>query len=527
MTAAAGAGRLAAQALRLDRRALAIWSVAVGALAGIVGLAFNRLYPTQTSREALVTYANSPVLRTILGPLLAPHSTGGLVAWRMGMVLVVVLGLATTFLVVRRTRGEEQHDRGALTFAAPVGRPAPVLAALLDAAVLDAAAAATIALALVALAQPVGGALLFGAVVGASAWSLGAVAAVLAQVASTSKGANGAAASIVALAFLLRALGELYAGWLLWVSPLAWVAKAAPFAEQRPWVVVLPLALGAALAAVAASIAARREFGRGLRRARSHASTPVGRTPLALAWRLERVAIAVTLVAVLAYSVAIGSVVGLFNDFLKSSPAFAAAIERLGGTHVLEDAFTTYMAEFGAIALGAWAVSMVLRLHTEEERGRVTVLVAGAAPRVSVFDGFSTTALAASAVGLVLFGAGLGAGRALADHRGSSFARGLTAGAVAVPAMLLLVALAMLAVGAAARTAPLAWAGVVWCAVVSVLGTFLGLPQVVLDTSPFAHVPGVPLHGSWWLPCVILLAVGLLVALAGRATYVRRAIGGA
>ena len=523
----AGTARLTRHALRVDRITVTAWAVSVGLIAGLIGITFERLYPTTASRLGLQKLADSPVLRVILGPLLAPTSTGGLVAWRMGSIMVIVLGLATTFTVVRRTRAEEQHDRGMLVLAAPVGRAAPVTSALAVAAVLDGAAATTIALAMLALGQPAGGAVLLGAVVGASAWSLGCAAAVVAQVASTSKGANGAAAALVAVAFLLRALGELTAGWLLWVNPLAWVAKAAPFADARPWVVALPIAAGAALGSVAAWGATVREFGTGLIPARPHPSRPVGATPLALAWRLERVSVAVTIGAAACYSVAIGSVVGLFTSFIKSSPQFEQFLVRLGGTHVLEDAFTTSMAIFGAIAISGWAVSMVLRLHAEEVRGRVTVLVAGAATRDSVFGGFSATAIGSAVVGLLCFGAGLGVGRAAVDRHLGSFSKGLAAGAVTVPAALVLVAVAMLAVGASARTAPLAWAGVVWCAIVAVIGSFLGVPRVVVDTSPFWHVPAQPLHGAWWVPCVLLLAVSALIMAVALVGFRRRELGAA
>jgi ABC-2 type transport system permease protein len=504
-----------------------MWVVAMGAIVGTVGVAFNRLYPTLTSRRALLSLADSPVLRSILGPLLGPETTGGLVAWRMGSILVVILGLATTFLVVRHTRAEEQHGRGDLVAAAPVGRGAPVLAALVDAAALDAAAAVAMTLALLALSQNAGNAVLFACAVAASAWCFGAVAAIASQFAATSKAANGVAASVIAVAFLLRALGELYASWLVWLSPLGWVGRAQPFATAKPAVLALPLCLGVVAGAAAVWIAADRERGRGLRRERPPVSHPMGGTPRSLAWRLERTAIVVTLGGAGAYSIVVGSIVGLFNTFAHSSPTFLQAIERLGGTHVLEDAFTTTMAIFGGVAMAAWAVSLVLRLHTEEEAGRVQLLVGSGAPRVNVFDGYGATAIAAGVAGTLLCGLGLGIGRAIADHKASSLLKGIAAGAVVEPAMLVLVAFALLAVGLSERSAAVAWGAIVWCAVVSVLGSFLGLPQFFLDLSPFTHVPALPLHGTWWVPMITLTFAAVVGVALGRAAYGRRPIGGA
>jgi ABC-2 type transport system permease protein len=519
-------GRLTAFALRLDRRTSAVWACSIGAITVFVALAFERLYPTEASRHQLAVSADSPVLRAILGPLLDPTSIGGLVAWREGAVLAIVLGLATTFLVVRHTRGEEQHGRGALVFANPVGRGAPAVAALAAAAVLDAAAAVAVCLGLLVFAQPVGGAALLGATVGLTAWWFGCVAALLAQVASTSRGANGAAASVVALAFLLRAIGELKAHGLVWASPFGWIGAARPFAGGRAWVLLLPLLTGALVAGAAVVLAARREVGRGLLPERRRASSAVGATPAALAWRLERVTVATTATAAAVYAVAIGSMISLVKEFAGSSPSFQQVIEQLGGTHAIEDAFGTTMAVFGAIAIGAWAVSLVLRLHVEEEHGRATFLVASGAPRTEVFDAFGGVATVAGALALLWYGVGLGAGRLIGEHHWASFGRGVLAAVVALPAMLVVIAVALLAVGLSARTAWLAWSGIVWCAVIAFTATIGGLPQWLRDLSPFTHVPGVPLRARWWLGCLVLVAIAVALTAAARVAYRRRALGG-
>ena len=527
MTAIAGAGRLAAFSLRVDRRRITAWAVASGIVVVVVGIAFNRLYPTSGSRESLVALADSPVLRAILGPLLAPATTGGLVAWRMGSILTVILALATTFLVVARTRGEEQRGRGALLASLPVGRGSPVVAALLDAAVLDAAAGLSIVAALLCLAQSPTDSLALGLGVGASAWSFGAAAALVAQLTATSRAANGIAAGIVGASFLVRALGELYASWVTWLSPIGWVGTLRAFADPRYWLLVVPLGIGAAVGACAVCVALGREQGRGLRAERAAPSTPLSPSALGLAWRLEHVAIAVTAVAGLAYAVLAGSIVGLFDRFVKSSPVLERAIVHLGGTHVLKDAFTTTMAIYGGIAMGAFAVSLVLRLHSEESHGRVTVLCAAGATRSSVIEGFSATALCAGVVGTLAWGLGLGIGRLLVDHSTLGLARGVEAGIVCVPAVVALVAVAVAAVGATRRAGAIAWGVVVWCAVASVLGPFLGLPSWVSDLSPFTHVAPLPLSGSWWVRCTVLLGVAAIVGALGRSAYLRRELGGA
>lgn len=526
MTAATGTGTLTRFSLRLGRFRIGTWVLALALMTWAIGLSLNRLYPTAASREQLAKLADSPALRAILGPLLAPTSTGGLIAWREGAVLAVLLSLATTFLVVLRTRGEEQSGRAAVIAACPVGRSATALSAMQVAAVLDASAGAAIALALVALSQPVGDSILFGLALALIAWSFGAIAALASQVLSSSKAANGCAAGAVAVSYLLLALGQLREAWLIWLTPIGWLGEVRPFFEPRPAVLVIPLAVGLLTAGVAAWLAAAREHGRGLRaEPRARRMRPV-RSVAGLAWRLERVVVAVTMVVALVYSALVGSMVGYFRSFATSSPEFAKAIERLGGTRVLEDGFTTFMMLFGGIAMAGWGVSLVLRLHAEEESGRSEFVLASGATRERTYGGFVATAMATAVAGTVLWGFGLGIGRALADHRIDSLWRSLSAGLVTVPAVVVVVAAAGLLIGLGSRYGVLAWVVVVWCAIVTVLGAFFDAPQFVKDLSPFTHVPPIPLPAGAWEPCVLLLSVGVLLLAAGLAAYQRRSISG-
>jgi ABC-2 type transport system permease protein len=250
------------------------------------------------------------------------------------------------------------------------------------------------------------------------------------------------------------------------------------------------------------------------------------RSVAGLAWRLEQVVASITMVVALAYSTIVGSLVGYFRSFAASSPEFARAIERLGGTHVLEDGFTTFMMLFGGLAMAGWGVSLMLRLHAEEESGRSQFVLASGASRKQVFGGFAVAAMASAVAGTILWGIGLGIGRALVDHRIASLWRSVGAGLVTVPAVTVVVATAALLVGLGSRYGVLAWMLVVWCAMVTVLGAFFDAPQLVKDVSPFTHVPAVPLPAGSWVPCLVLLAVGALLLAGGLAAYVRRSISG-
>ena len=96
-----------------------------------------------------------------------------------------------------------------------------------------------------------------------------------------------------ALAYLLRAVGDAGAGasWLTWVSPLGWVEQMRPYAGPAVVAAAVGAAVTVALAAAAAVLAGRRDLGAGLLPA-GPGGPAAGwlRSPLALAWRLQRTA---------------------------------------------------------------------------------------------------------------------------------------------------------------------------------------------------------------------------------------------
>ena len=95
---------------------------------------------------------------------------------------------------------------------------------------------------------------------------------------------------------------------------------------------------------------------------------------------------------------------------------------------------------------------------------------------------------------LVLGANGLGAG--LADAINSDDAgqlpRLLAAGARARPAVWVIVGAAVALFGLAPRAVVAAWGVLGACVLLTVLGPLLGLPDWVLDLSPFEHVPQLP-----------------------------------
>ena len=87
----------------------------------------------------------------------------------------------------------------------------------------------------------------------------GAVTAVTAQLTEHAGTASGTALGILALAFMVRGIGDVIerdGSWLSWFSPLAWAQQTRAFVDLRWWPLLVSLAAVAVPWALAAAVTA-------------------------------------------------------------------------------------------------------------------------------------------------------------------------------------------------------------------------------------------------------------------------------
>src|SRR6202044_904469 len=287
-----GTTALISLALRRDRIVLPVWLYVFAASIASTGYSFRHLYTRLPERLALIASVRGDAsVLALSGPVFGDNA-GSLVAWKVLVFAAGAAGLMGIFTVVRHTRDDEEQGRLELVGATAVGRQAPLAAALVVAFGSGLVLVPLIAVVQVVLGYPAAGSLALGAAVGLSGCVFAAVAAVCAQLTVSARTARGMAIGVLGAAFLLRAVGDAAAGtsWLRWASPLGWAEQVQVYASPR-WIVTILFVLGAAaLAGCAALLAAHRDLGAGLLPARvgRPQAPPWLRSPLALAWRLQR-----------------------------------------------------------------------------------------------------------------------------------------------------------------------------------------------------------------------------------------------
>ncbi|MGH8933926.1 MAG: ABC transporter permease, partial [Egibacteraceae bacterium] len=291
MNTLAGTGALIRLALRRDRIVLPLWVSLLAAAPIGYAASTPQLYPTPQLLQSFADQmAANPAIRALVGPVFAP-TIGGLAAWRWGVNAVLLTGVASMLTVIRHTRTEEQAGRRELVSSTAVGRHAALSAALAVTVGADLMVGALVTCGLIGLGLPVAGSVALGLIMAAGGGLFAAAAGAAAQLTPSTRTAKGIVGAVLALSYLVRAVGDGSGRHeLSWLSPIGWGQRIQPFVGERWWVLTLFAGTGLAFAASAYALSSRRDLGAGLLPPRLGPATasPGLCSPLALSWRLHR-----------------------------------------------------------------------------------------------------------------------------------------------------------------------------------------------------------------------------------------------
>ncbi|MEF9883841.1 ABC transporter permease [Streptomyces sp. P9-A4] len=513
-----GTGTLTRLALRRDRLMIPVWALVTGGMVASGVGTLEGLYGTAAQRAdvAASMTANSS-MRALYGPVF-DDSIGGLVAWRFGTFAAVLAAVASLIVVVRHTREEEETGRQEMLSAGAVGRRAPLTAALLAALVVNAAVALLVTAGLAG--QGAAGALALGLAIGGTGMVFATTAALAAQLTESARLSKGLTGAALGLAFVLRAAGDSGSAdggsFLTWLSPIGWAENVRAFAGERWWVLLLIAAAVLVQTAAAYALTGRRDVGASFLATRPGPAEGRLGTAGALAWRLQRGTLLGWSLGFLLCGLVFGGIVVGAADIVGDNEQAREIFERMGGQTALTSAFLATMVSLFGMVAALFAVGSVLRAHGEETSGRAEPLLACALGRLRWAAGHLVIAFGGSALILLLSGLGLGLGY------GHDLGAVLGASLVQLPAVWTLAALAVLLWGAVPKAATAAWGVAGLCLALGWIGPALGLPQAVLDLSPFGHLPKLPGQEMAWTPVLLLTALAAALTAAGLTGLRRR-----
>jgi ABC-2 type transport system permease protein len=512
--------------LRRDRVRLPVWIVGITLLVLSTASSVESLYPTQADLDdAARTAMDNAAVIAFNGPSYALDTLGGQIVFQVGSFGYVVVALMGMFLVGRHTRADEEDGRTELLRATVLGRNAPVTAVLLVAAGAFTVLGGLVTLSMLSQDLPTAGSVLYGAAMGGFGLLFACVTAVTVQTTEHNRAALGLAGVLLGGAYVVRAVGDVGNGTLSWLSPMGWAQAARPYAGERWWTLLLLAAAALLCVAGAFGLLGVRDLGGGLvppRPGPPTASAALTR-PTGLALRLQRGSLVAWTLGLGLTGVSYGSVGQDVGDLIGDNDTFEDIIAQGGGS--LTDAFFATSLLMLALMAGGFVVSSVLRLRSEETGGRAEPLLATGLGRTRWAASQLTMALGGSLALMLAAGLGMGVTYGIAASDLGQVGRLLGAAIAFVPALWVLAGVTLLLFGVAPRATTVAWAALVACVVIGLLGALLDLPGWVVDLSPFQHVPGMPAEGFSLVPLLVLTAVAAGLIGVGLTAFRRRDAG--
>jgi polyether ionophore transport system permease protein len=519
-----GLWQLTRFSLRRSRILIGVWTAALALLCYASAAATGPLYATTAERVAAARSINaSSALVALYGPILDVHSLGEISMTKTTVTYGMLVMALCIALVRRHTRVEEESGRAELLGALAVDSSTPLVSAVLVGAITATLVGVTGALADVAGGLPVGGSLWFGA----SWWGLGLVGtgigALTAQLSPSARTCGTIAAGIVAVLFLLRAIGDTSVSWLSWLTPLGWSTQLRAWSAPRGWLVLLDLALAAGLVGAALLVRSRRDLGSGLlaERPGPESGSPRLASALALNLRVHSTSLLVWSVASAVVGALLAAIIPGAESMLDTAGA-REYVERLGGVGALQQTLVAAFVAFVAIGISCFALTVVTHGGVEEHDGRTEEVLATATGRSTTFLAVGLVALGGAAWLLLVTGVGMAIG---ATGSSVSFGGVLAASLVQIPAVWLVGGLALLGLAQGSRWAMAGWVVLAAFFLMGPLAELLQLPGWVAGLSPYSHVSKVPAETLSVLPELWLTALAALVVATAWWRYRERDIG--
>lgn len=506
-------------ALRRDRIRLSVWIATLTLMMVYAPNAIKLAYPEEAQRQARVNLLKTPAGMILGGPMFGVRETdlGVMMANELMLTLIIAASILSILTVIRHTRAEEESGAAELVLSSAVGRHARTYAALIVVGGTNAVLAVTMTAAMAATG--------FGVVdtaamcLGITGVSMvfGAVAAVTAQLWRQARAATGAAMGALALAALVRGVGDVIdnsGSALSWFSPIAWAQQMRPFVDVRWWPFAMLVVLAAALVAVAAVAESGRQYDAGvIPSSGEHRHARPITSVFGLHLALQR-------------GQTIGWTVGLFLSGLAFGSMTKSLLDAAADNDLLQrvlaqqgtDGVYTTLTQFLAAAATAYVVSAVFRVWGDEQSGLGEAVLAGAVSRWRWLGTAVGAAVVGSTVLMVFAGLGMGLGAGLTVDEPQAMWRLTLAGVAFVPAMAVMAGVAAVAV--ALRSGWIAWSAVTFVVVSLYLGALLRLPQWLLDGSPIGQTKAPSEYSAIALTAMVLVAVAL--TLVAGTLYRRR-----
>ncbi|MCL2329431.1 MAG: hypothetical protein FWC39_13080 [Bacteroidetes bacterium] len=503
--------------------------MALSFFALLLAAVYPGLFPDEAAMHGMLATINTPSMIALMGPVYGLDvMTSAIIMGQNCLVwFAIAVIVMNIFFINRYTRTDEELGRLEMIIALPVGRLTDSVSMIFLSFVLNIAIALLIAVFTLVTGiegSSIMGALVYGLSIGMQGFVFAMLALLMAQLFSTASGSMGAAFALMGISYMLRAYGDMNNNLLSYISPMGLGLKVEAFYSNNFIPVLILFAQAIVVATVALWVNARRDSGAGVfpaRKGKAHASKFL-LSPLGFAWRLLRNGFFAWIIGIFAMGAVYGSVIGELDNFVEGNDMIQQMLQGHGGAATLSDAFVALLNGIMALLISIPLINCINRLRSEEKRGRLESIVATSVSRKNILWSFILIAVL-EAFTLTLFGI-FGLYAAASSSGLVVFGTLLKAAFVYLPALFVIISLAVFLVGMFPKLTSLVWIVFGYSFVTFYFGRLFNVPEIALKLSPFGNIPQLPVQELSLMPLVVLCIIAIGFCLMGIVGFERRDI---
>ncbi|WP_339284653.1 ABC transporter permease [Oceanobacillus sp. FSL K6-3682] len=515
--------------LRQHRLRLLLWLAGLVSVTCFVAYAYPEMYPDQASREAYSITMENPAMIAMLGIGYEHYQEiGSLFALEMLLFSAIAVAVMNILLMSKLTRDDEENGNLELVQSRSVGRLSYLTASFMVMLSVNILFVILLAAAMGSM-QIEGfgftGVVLYSGLLGSFGLLFGTMTAFFAHFVTSSRGTSVLSFAALFFFYLLRAVGDVNVVFLSWISPLGWLSRAYVFVENNVFPIGLLLVSSLGLGILAFILQSKRDIGDGLlpERAGSVHASAFLKTKVGLVMRLQKTMIFMWTIGILLLNIVFALILGDLEAFFLENEAMQAFLTGEGS--VMEQ-FIILLMGIMALFITAPVIISFLRLRGEEKANRTELVFSRAVSRMQLLKAYLIPSILIAVLLPILQAMALWSAGAAVSEDMMPFSDVLGASMVYIPALLLVLGMAVLFIGWLPRAASLVWLFLVYGFIVIYLGDILELPDWVRSLSIYEHVPVYPSEELSYAALLILCGISVFLLFIGAMGYKRRDIEG-
>ncbi len=516
--------------IKRNKLTIFIWLVSLTFVTVVVAGAFTGLYSSPEEMFAMAETMRNPAMTAMVGPSegLDNYHVGAQMSHQMLLFTAMAVGVMSILIVTKNTRADEEDGLIEMIRSLPVGRLSISLA--ITKLMVSVYIIMTILIAAGLYLTNIENITLHGSILYASTLAITGVffavlTLIISQLTENSRGTIGYSFGFLLVAYFLRAIGDVSSEFLSLISPLGLILRTHPYVLNNWWPILIMFVISIILFGLALYLNSIRDLGSGFipsKGGHKNASSLL-KKPIGFYMRLQRTSIIAWLVTMLLLGISYGSIFGDLEQFILSNEMIQQMIDP-ESTYTLSEQFMTLMMMIMSIMGTIPALMFVLKPRSEEKKKRLENIITKSVSRNKML--FVNLSISLVFGLLMLLVAGLGLYLASSSVMESPILLSTTIKAILVyfPAMAFMVGLALLLNGYFEKFTYLIWGYLVYTFFVSYLGNLLDLPELIIKTTPFSHIPNYPVEEIKFVTLAIISVIAILFMVMGFIGFNKRDI---